>query len=63
MIIGALDVGNGVMLDPTTVPHSYTYNGDGTLATESITVGEDTWTKTYTYTAGNLTGETAWVKQ
>lgn len=43
--------------------HTYTYNGDNTIATDAVTDGTWTWVKTYSYTAGNLTGETAWVKQ
>lgn len=62
-IIGALDIGNGVMVDPSSLPHAYGYNGDGTLATDTVTVGDRTWVKTYTYTAGNLTSETGWVRQ
>ena len=43
--------------------HTYTYNTDGTIATDTITDGVLTFKKTYTYTSGNLTSETAWVKQ
>jgi len=35
---------------------SYTYNADGTVATDSRVVDGITTTRTYTYTAGNLTG-------
>lgn len=43
---------------------SYTYNGDGTLATESATDGgANTWVKTYGYTSGKMTSESVWVKQ
>lgn len=62
-IIGALDVGNGVLVDPSTLAHAYAYNGDGTLQTDTVTVGDDTFVKTYTYTSGRLTGESVWVKQ
>jgi len=43
--------------------HTYTYNGDGTLATDTATDGYNTWVKTYTYNAGVLSSESAWVKQ
>lgn len=56
------DSTNSAVLDLDTLPHTYTYNGDGTLATESVTNGVGVWTKTYSYTAGNLTGETEWVR-
>lgn len=39
-----------------------TYNGDGTLATVASTTGGSTYTQTLTYTSGNLTGVSAWVK-
>jgi hypothetical protein len=50
-------------INPDALAHVYTYNGDGTLATDTITDGVGTWVKTFTYTTGNLTGESAWVKQ
>lgn len=50
-------------VDVSSLPHTYTYNGDGTLATDSVTDGTLTWVKTYGYTSGKLTSETAWVKQ
>jgi hypothetical protein len=60
-----------VVLDSANVPfsvesaqHAYTYNGDGTLATDTATgVDGVTRVKTYTYTAGNVTGESKWVRQ
>jgi hypothetical protein len=50
-------------LNPLSLPHTYTYNSDGTLATDSCTDGVKTWVKTFTYTSGNLTAESAWVRQ
>lgn len=45
---------------------SYTYNGDGTLATAVKTYNDGTttttWTKTYTYTSGVVTSISKWVK-
>jgi hypothetical protein len=54
---------SGNWIDVDAASHAYTYNPDGTLATDTASNGPDTWVKTYTYTAGNLTGETKWVKQ
>lgn len=51
------------VLDLDSMQHGYTFNADGTLATETVTDGANTWKKTYTYTSGNLTNETMWVKQ
>lgn len=45
------------------VPITMTYNSDGTIATATCTVGPNTYRRTYTYTSGNLTSITAWVKQ
>lgn len=39
----------------------YTYNADGTVATAVITQNTLTYTKTYTYTTGNLTAVSLWV--
>lgn len=47
--------------------HVYTYNGDGTLATDTVTIVaygvSRQWKKTYSYTSGKLSSETAWVLQ
>ena len=51
------------LVDPDGMDHRYTYNGDGTVATDTCTDGNHTWVKTYTYTAGQLTHETVWVRQ
>ena len=42
--------------------HTYGYSA-GLLVTDTATDGTSTWVKTYSYTSGNLTGETKWVKQ
>jgi hypothetical protein len=44
--------------------HAYTYNGDGTLNTDTVTLPSgDTYIQTFSYTGGQLTGESGWVKQ
>ncbi len=40
----------------------YDYSA-GKLVTDTATDGTSTWVKTYSYTLGNLTGETKWLKQ
>jgi hypothetical protein len=54
-------------IDTDAYPSSYTFNGDGTIATEAITVAGSTWLKTYYYTTVNgaqkPSGKPAWVKQ
>lgn len=42
--------------------HAYGYSA-GLLVTDTATDGATSWVKTYSYTSGNLTGETKWVKQ
>lgn len=39
------------------------YNADGTINYIDATDGTSTWRQTYTWTAGKLTGVSAWVKQ
>ncbi|MBK7314913.1 hypothetical protein [Candidatus Aalborgicola defluviihabitans] len=43
--------------------HVYGYNGSGQMITDTATDGTRTWVKTFSYTSGNLTGETKWVLQ
>lgn len=67
MTIIYTDVSPSGHIDTEQLPSSYTYNGDGTLATESITYLGATWVKTYAYTTVNgvqkPSGKPAWVKQ
>ena len=49
--------------DPDGCAHTYTYNTDGTIATDLATNTSGSWLKTYAYTSGQLTGESQWVKQ
>jgi len=58
---GAVDSAGNV-IHPDNYAHVLTYNGDGTVATDAFTDGTNTWTQTYTYTTGNLTGVSKWVK-
>lgn len=44
-----------------TLPRTYNYNPDGTIATEVRTSNSEAFTKTYTYTDGKLTHESGWV--
>lgn len=43
------------------VAQTLTYNADGTIATMVKVVGGVTYTKTFSYTSGNITGISAWV--
>jgi YD repeat-containing protein len=53
--VGLPDLGSGT--------HAYGYDGSGNLTTDTWTVNANVYLKTFSYTAGNLTGETDWVKQ
>ncbi|NIF39541.1 hypothetical protein F3J14_01195 [Burkholderia sp. Tr-862] len=57
------DPTGGTWLDSDSLAHVYTWNADGTIATDTATYGTSSWTKTYSYENGLLTAETAWVKQ
>jgi len=52
----------GQPFNPDSCAHTYGYSA-GLLVTDTATDGTSTWVKTYSYTSGNLTGETKWVKQ
>lgn len=52
----------GAAFDPDACAHAYAYT-NGLLTTDTATDGANTWVKTYSYTSGNLTGETKWVRQ
>jgi len=52
----------GATIYPDNYAHILTYNGDSTLATDSFTDGVNTWTQTLSYTSGNLTSYSKWVK-
>lgn len=53
----------GQSISPDACTHAYGYNASGLLVTDTATTGGVTWVKTYSYTSGNLTGETNWVRQ
>ena len=54
----------GQPFTPSACTHTYGYNANGLIVTDTATDGTSTWVKTYTYNASaQLTGETQWVKQ
>lgn len=53
--------GSGLDLDGCDT--TYTYNSDGTIATISVVSSGNTYVQTWTWTAGNLTNTSKWVKQ
>lgn len=52
----------GQPFSPGACAHTYGYSA-GLLVTDTATDGAASWVKTYTYTAGALTGETKLVRQ
>ncbi|HDR9075894.1 hypothetical protein [Burkholderia vietnamiensis] len=50
-------------LDLGSLPHAYTYDVSGNLTTDTVTKGNQTFVKTYTYAGTQLTSESGWVKQ
>ncbi|MBR8161983.1 hypothetical protein KDW98_12500 [Burkholderia vietnamiensis] len=59
----AFDTTGQYGLDLASLPHAYTYDGNGNVLTDTITSGNQTFVKTYAYTGVQLTSETGWVKQ
>ena|SRR5579884_1044441 len=56
-----LDSG-GMKISPDNFAHSFTYNSDGTIATDYFTNGVNTWTQSFTYANGQLTGVSQWAR-
>ncbi|AWO91926.1 MULTISPECIES: hypothetical protein [Bradyrhizobium] len=52
----------GAAISPGNYTQNLTYNADGTLATVWFTDGVNTWTQTNTWTNGNLTKVSNWVR-
>lgn len=51
-------------LDTRALEHEYTYNGDGTLATDTaIYTDGSRWVKTYGYENGRVVAESIWMRQ
>jgi hypothetical protein len=59
---GLVPDSTGALFNPDACSHVYGFTG-GDLTTDTATDGVGTWVKTFGYTAGLLTSETAWVKQ
>lgn len=52
----------GNVIQPANYAHTITYNPDGSIATEFFVAGGNTYTKTFTWTSGNLISESGWVR-
>lgn len=48
---------------PDEAPKSYTWNSDGTPATITATWAGESYVYTYTYSGGQISTESGWVKQ
>lgn len=48
---------------PTYKAHTFTYDDSGNLKTDTVSDGSDTWVRTYTFTNGQQTNDSGWVKQ
>jgi hypothetical protein len=53
----------GSCVNPDSWSHVYGYDASNQMITDTGTDGVGIWVKTFSYTAGNLTGETKWVRQ
>lgn len=47
---------------PLNKAHTFTYDTSGNLQTDTVTDGASSWTRTFTYTNGNQTADSGWVK-
>lgn len=48
---------------PTWLAHAYTYDSSGNLKTDTVTQGDVSWVRTYTWDNGVQTGDSGWVRQ
>lgn len=58
---GTASDGSSLPANFDSLQRNFTYNGDGTVATEYRTDDVSTWTKTFTYVSGNTTAISKWV--
>lgn len=58
---GERDIGGNIV--PTWLPQAFTYDGSNNLKTATVTGDGGTWVRTFTYTNGNQTLDSGWVKQ
>ena len=61
-VAGQLLDDTGQAISPDNYTQAFTYNADGTVATVSFTDGSNTWTQTYTYSAGRVASISNWVR-
>lgn len=48
---------------PTWKGHTFTYDGSGNLATDTVTDGTATWVRTYLWEGAAQSSDSGWVKQ
>lgn len=48
---------------PVYKSQAFAYDGSNNVQTITVTDGVDSWVRTFTYTDGNQTGDSGWVKQ
>ncbi len=56
-----LDTNGGIV--PTYKPQAFAYDNSGNILTATVSDGAATWVRTYTYTNGQQTADSGWVKQ
>lgn len=68
--MGYTDVGENVFstvlneyVSVDSLAHTPTFNSDGTIATVTITDGQHSWIRTYSYASNNLSSISPWVRQ
>lgn len=61
--IPSVSASDGAVFNPDDLNQVLSYNPDGTLNYIQVVYQGKTYRQTYTYTSGNLTGISRWVKQ
>lgn len=53
----------GAVFSPSSGSHTYGYDANGNMITDTCTIGSVVRVKTFTWTSGNMTAESKWVVQ
>lgn len=48
---------------PVWYGHTFSYDSSGNLVSDTVSDGTNSWTRSYTYSSGNMASDSGWVKQ
>lgn len=63
LYVPGVEASDGTLVPVESLAQALTYDGSGNLSTVSVVWGGLTYTQTFSYTSGKLSGISAWVKQ